>query len=266
MRILIAARHSPNGRKPIGGVQSWSATVGQELVLRGHDVCYWEPGLPLTGHFDFGIVANYCDTRDVLKFCRSAVSVSHGIIEPEKPYARNAVFTSEEVRDYWDGRTGAGDIIRQPINTSFWSPSEQNTQKYLTRFSYRFGLTFMPQVARSKRLDYRHIHNSTPHDVRRILRQSACVLATGRAALEAMACGVPVLICDHRESYQEALMDIDVVRAMRRNYSGRGGITPTLDNVAGAIDIAIKEGSLREHVLTHHKASDIVDQLLEKVE
>jgi hypothetical protein len=88
------------------------------------------------------------------------------------------------------------------------------------------------------------------------------VLATGRAALEAMACDVPVVICDHRSAYQGPLMDLDIDGSMTRNYSGRGGETPTIENVRAAIEHAIDSGGKREHVLKHHDVRHVVDQLL----
>lgn len=63
MKILIAAKHPPFGKLPIGGVQTWSATVGRELKLLGHDVTYWGPENPLPEErFDAGIFANVIHT------------------------------------------------------------------------------------------------------------------------------------------------------------------------------------------------------------
>lgn len=259
MRVLIAARFSPDGARPIGGVQSWSRTVGDVLKRRGYKVAYWEKGKLLAGTFDLGIISNICDTRAVTKFCAEYVSVSHGIIAPEKPFSRHAVFTSEEVRSHWNVD---GPVIRQPIDLDFWNPAKLPAC-YLTRFSYRAGLDFIPAIAKGKRLQYRHVRNSNREAVRGILRRSACVLATGRAALEAMACGVPTIICDHRESYQKPLMELDLIKAMHHNYSGRNGITPTPQNVTQAIEQAMSDGNQRAHIEAHHDSNKIVDQLLE---
>ena len=263
MRILIAAKHPPGGALKIGGVQSWCKTIGDELKARGHDVRYWGPGQPIPlGGSDLGIIANAGDTQRAFDWCRKSITVSHGIIPAEKPPAgRMVVFTSEEVRDHWKG---AGDIIKQPLDLEFWQP-EQAKKIYLTRFSYRNGLDFVPSVAQCMDLEYIHLKNSEPEQVRDVLRQSAVALCTGRAAVEAMAVGVPVVICDHRRGYMPPLMDIDTLGSAARNYSGRGGIEPNMLNVLKACRDAIKTGSLRQHVIDNHDAESIAQQLLENV-
>lgn len=262
MRVLLAAKHAPHGSRPIGGVQSWCRTVARELARRGHEVETWGPEQLLPAStFDLGIIANALDCKEVLNRCGKTVVISHGIIPAERPFGAPIVYTSEEVRDHWGG---LGSVLRQPIDLTFWSPGPCSGEKiYLTRFSYRSGLRFVPQLAKSMGLKYCHVRKADSRRAREILRQSACVLATGRAALEAMACGAPVVLCDHRSAYQGPLMDADVRSAVYRNYSGRGGVTPTPHNVRGAIEASIRRGSIRDYVEAHHNVVDIVDQLLE---
>lgn len=260
MRILLAAKHAPHGSRPVGGVQSWCRTVANELARRGHEVETWGPEQPVPlGGFDLGVLANGSDTKQVHGQCGRRIHVSHGIIPAEKPYGDPAVFTSEEVRDHWDGQ---GAILRQPIDLAFWTPIKCE-KTYLTRFSYRGGLRFIPSLAQELKLEYKHVRNLESRAVREILRRSACVLATGRAALEAMACGSPVVLCDHRSAYQGPLMDLDIEGASTRNYSGRGGVTPTSDLVRGAIVISMARGSMRRYVEQTHNVVDIADQILE---
>jgi hypothetical protein len=261
MRVLIAARFTPDGPRPIGGVQSWSATVGAELRLRGHDVVFWGPGSSLAGMFDMGIAANIGDTRPALRLCTQHVVMCHGIIAPEKPAARAVAFTSEEVRDYWQGD---GPIIRQPIDLDFWRP-EPKRRFRLVRFSYRNGLDMVKSIADDLGLEYTHLHDATQVQCRDILNEAACVLATGRAALETMACGVPLVLVDDRP-YQGPLMHIGSAEEwMKTNYSGRQGITPTVTNMIVEIEKSMMFGDLLKHVRRHHDAKEIVDQLLESV-
>jgi len=58
-------------------------------------------------------------------------------------------------------------------------------------------------------------------------------------------------------------MDLDLKGASTRNYSGRGGVTPTREGVYGAIQSSIKHGSRRKHVEANHNVVDIADQILE---
>ena len=260
MRILLAAKHAPYGPRPIGGVQSWCRTVARELIGRGYEVDTWGPGLPAPlGGFDLGIIANIGDTQRAYDWCTQSLTVCHGVIPAESPPGTGVVFTSEEVRDFWGGD---GPVIRQPIDVDFWSPGD-NRSTYLTRFSYRTGLPFVPLLATSLNCKYRHVRNQDAEGVRQVLRLSACVLATGRALLEAMATGAPVVLRDHRAAYQGPLMDLDIPGSMVRNYSGRGGVEPRFENVRDAVLEAMDRGSMREHVLEHHDVSNIVDQLLE---
>jgi len=261
MRILLAAKHAPHGSRPIGGVQSWCRTVANELTLRGYDVTTWGPeqGIPVGG-FDLGIIANASDTSRAFAWCRKTLNICHGIIPAEKPATNDlTVFTSEEIRDHWHGE---GPIIRQPIDTAFWSPGQWPLRINLTRFSYRAGLPFVRNIAQAMEMPYHHLRDQNENAVRNVLQKSGCVLATGRAALEAMSCDVPVVLCDHRSAYQGPLMDLDIESAMTRNYSGRGGTAPTVENVRQAIESAMESKTLRDHVIKHHRVEDTVDQLL----
>lgn len=263
MRVLLAAKHAPDGRRPIGGVQSWCRTVAAELRRIGHEAVTWGPEQQLpAGRFDLGIVANLGDTAAAPPICNRVLAVCHGIIPAEAPPAGlPVVFTSEGVRDHWC-RTGT--VIRQPIDLEFWTPqSRSKNRNQLLRYSYRRGLGWLGEVAAGLGLTFRHMDGVTPNQAREALGAAACVLATGRAALEAMACGAPVVICDNRSAYQGPLLDPDLEGAMARNYSGRGGIMPTSENVAEATLEAMTVGSRRDWVQEHHDVRDIVPQLLE---
>lgn len=263
MRVLLAAKHAPEGSRPIGGVQSWCRTVAAELRRLGHEAVTWGPEQPLPANaFDVGIVANVGDAGVAIARCERVLVVCHGIIPAEAPPKGMAVaFTSEGVRDHW---SGLGPVIRQPIDLAFWAPqSESKNRNQLLRYSYRRGLGWLGQVAADLGMTYRHMDGVTHEQARAALCAAGCVLATGRAALEAMACGVPVVICDNRSAYQGPLLDPYPRSAMARNYSGRGGVAPTPENVADAVVEAMAAGSMRDWVAEHHDVRDIVPQLLE---
>jgi glycosyltransferase involved in cell wall biosynthesis len=259
VRILIASKYGPHGSVKIGGVQSWAATVEKALTDGGHEVRQYEYGQAKPpGRYDLGIISHWTFTGAVAPLCNEVVNVSHGVIDAERPKFGKRLFTSEEVREHWGVDGG---IIRQPIDLDFWTPAVAR-REYLTRFSYRDGLDMAVDVARSLNLKYRHIKRMTPRQCREILRQSAVVLATGRAALEAMACGAPVVICDHRAPYQGPLLDTQTLGSMKRNYSGRGGQAPTPSALREACEVSMAQGSLRWHVEEHHNARRVVNDLL----
>lgn len=261
MRILLAAKFMPTGPRPIGGVQSWVATVAAELQRLGHEVTLWQPGFPaVPGRFDIGILANWTHTAGLADVCDRFLVVSHGIIEEERPPLNVPVaFTSEGVRDAWARK---GPVLRQPIDLGFWTPAVPR-RPVLVRYSYRGGLPWLPMVAGRLGLQFVHLRGVSHDQSRTALREAACVVATGRAAVEAMACGVPVVICDHRSAYQGQLLDRDAVGAMVRNYSGRGGVLAGPEATEEAIRSAMAAGSLRRHVEQHHDARKVVSQLLE---
>jgi hypothetical protein len=256
LRVLLAAKHPHGSSLAVGGVQSWTLTVAQELRRLGHEAFFWGPEWPLPqAEFDLGVFANLPHTWLAEKLCGRVVKVSHGIVPDEKGDP-GYLATSEEVQAKW----GCAGVIRQPLDLDFWSPGSA-PRTLLTRHSYRQGLTFLPGLAGPLGLGFAHLRQASPEVVRDTLRRSVVVVATGRAAVEAMACGAAVVIADDRK-YQGALFDPDPVGAMTRNYSGRGGRPATRSELQLGICRAIQRGSLRAHAERHHDVRDIVRELL----
>ena len=260
VRVLLAARHPPQGRLPRGGVQSWTATVASELKRNGVAVECWGPEFPVpAGRFDIGIIAHVGDTRRVIPLCRRVMVVSHGIIAPENPGKYCCVYTSEGVRDHWGG---AGPVIRQPIDLSFWSPGDSGEPAAVVRYGYYGGLVFLAEVAERLGMRFRRIHDATHEQARESMRSAVAVLASGRAALEAAACGAAVVICDDRP-YQGPLLAPFGTEQMKQNYSGRGGVVPNPTSVQQAIEDAVKNRSATlAHVRQHHDSRKIVEALM----
>ncbi len=272
MRILIASKRAPGtpGRRD-GGVQTWIATVATELRRLGHSVDVVGAGdaPPATG-YDLGIFANAGHTQPFMESCGRVLVVSHGIVPDEEPRWGDVwAFTSEEVSRHWQRNGRAFDpiwdhaIIRQPIDLEFWSPhsKSKNRKSTVVRYANRGGLEWLPEVAARLGLQFVHVRNATPTQARDMLRDAACVLASGRCAVEAMACGAPVVVCDDRP-YQGPLMDIGS-DAMRRNYSGRGGVTPTPDAMVAEVRKLWPLSGWREYAESHHDVRKVVPQLLE---
>lgn len=260
MDVLLAAKYVPSGPRPIGGVQSWIATVRAELERRGHRVHEWQPGMQITrATFDLGILANMARTGGAAASCRRTICVSHGIISEEEPGPADLTFfVSEGVRTHW---CGTGPILRQPIDLAFWRSEGVLTRSFAVRFSYRTSLTLCPEAAAMiGPLPYFHLRQANPAAARMALCGARIVFASGRAALEAMACGAPTVIYDHRNSYQGPLLATDLARQMRESYSGRGGtLNPTLAQVVRAAEGAQEA---RAWVERHHDVRSVVSRLL----
>lgn len=256
MRVLMTGKHTPVGPMPIGGVQSWMTTIKAELERLGHEVQIWEPGYRASGFFDLCIAQHLKYTRPALNFCKRSVLISHGIIEDERPLSGCDVtaYVSEGVRDHWGG---SGPIIRQPIDLGFWRPGNSD-RTHLTRYSYRTAPT---QTATG--WPYRHVHGLTYEQAREAMQTSVCVYATGRAALESMACGSPTIIYDHRAAYQGPLMGPQSLAAnMRHSYSGRGGKKPSQIDVQKRTEWAMQQTGWREWVAEHHDSRKVTEGLL----
>lgn len=255
MKALIAGLYKPNGTRPIGGVQSWSLTVGQCLTKLGFEVTHWEYGdKDPEGRFDLGILHHWHRTKHLAEKCSKFVNVSHGIIPEEKPGVRMPIYTSEEVQTHWGG---GGWVLRQPIDTEFWRPGLQE-RRYLTFFSYRNGFPFAQKLAKSKGLEYMHLRGKTPIECRDILQQSEYVIASGRALLEAMSCGAKCILADNRK-YMGPKFHENIITSRKLNYSGRGGVTPTYENLSEALASA---EDMRWYVLSIHNYKDIARRLM----
>lgn len=262
MKILVASKRRPNkpGRRD-GGVQTWIATVTAELRSRGHRVTVSDKDDKPSGTYEVGIFANAAYTGRMKGPCERTTLVCHGIVPDEAPADGfdRVLYSSEEVRAHWGG---SGDIVRQPVDLRFWRPNDR-ARGYLTRFANRGGLEMLPAVAARHGLEFVHARGLAAGEACKALWASDCVVATGRCAVEAMACGVPVVLADERHYQGPLLHTGGVTEWMVTNYSGRDGIMPNETNLTNAVYQAIERGSLREHAEQFHDVVRVADQLLE---
>jgi len=263
MRVLVASKRAPGtpGRRD-GGVQTWVATIAAELYKRQHEVIIADQYAKPTETFDIGIFANSRLSGQLRGLCKHTVLVSHGIVPDEEPIGSfdTVLFTSEQVRDFWQPGT-RDNIVRQPLDLDFWKPRNAK-RRYLQRFANRSGLTMLPDVAVALGMEFQHLRGMKPEAARDAMQQALCVVASGRCAIEAMACGAPVVICDDRH-YQGALLDTDTLGSMQRNYSGRGGVEPTANRIKTAIENAMVRGDFLDHIKAQHDVGVVVDKLLD---
>lgn len=249
MRILLMARETGI----IGGVQSWMETVRS---VTGADI--HTPDDPPEGRYEVGIFAHWHDfehyrgTNRWLGHCERVVNVSHGICRPEKPGPGIVACVSEEVAEHWQVDAP---IVRQPITLD---EGEYDPEGPVMLFSQRHGVAHLVRdAARQMGRDFEHVHdNPRPHGR---LRRASCVVASGRALLEAMAMGIPSVLCDQRRNGSwRLLMHRHPRHAMRANYSGRNGESATVEGLVELIEAAEPNAG---HIAEHHDPADIVERL-----
>lgn len=259
LRILLASKRAPDapGRRP-GGVQTWVSTMRDAFVQMGHSVMVADSQFETIDRAELGVFANWRHVERFADRCDRVIPICHGIVDDETP-APGSWFTSEEVRDHW---RGSGPIIRQPIDLSWWAPGG-HPERMIVRYAARGGLEWLPDLADLMGYEFTHASGMSHWNARQLLWRADCVIASGRCAVEAMACGAPVVVCDERH-YQGPLMDADPFGAMHRNYSGRGGVAPDEESLRAAILRAMDRRHLfRAHAELHHDASAVARQILE---
>lgn len=259
MNILLAAERVPSGPSSIGGVVSWVWTIRRELERLGHTVQEWQPGMRLDGApFDLGILANARLTAPVATHCARVVEVCHGFLSGDAPLGTlgRLVYVSESTRDRW-GMPGG--IIRQPIDLTFWHAAQGINRSGAVRYSYRRTPTHCEAAAKALGMEYRQVRGVKYEAARAALQSAALVFASGRAALEAMACGAPVVIYDNRATYQAPLAADSLGQQKAQNYSGRGGFEPTVGDL---ITMTRAARPAREWIELHHDAAEIVQELI----
>lgn len=261
MRFLFTAKHPPAGDVAFGGVASWILTLKAQLEKRGHECVVWGPKLPEPwGRFDVGVLSNYKATKSARHWCDRVINVSHGIVDEERPAQHfSLVSTSEEVRDKW---ACGGGLLRQPIDLQFWRGGGKR-RDCLVLYSYRArGCFGVDRLADRLRLAFVHLRNVPAKEAREALQCAALVCASGRAALEAMACEAPTLICDDRDYNGGPLLSFSIDQARRTNYSGRGGVDPRSIDLEVLAREAMTFSNSRAYVKRWHDAERIADELL----
>ena len=162
-----------------------------QLERRDIECAVWGVDHDENKRYDVGIIANAGATRRAIGRCDRHVNISHGIVDDEMPGDGRLICTSAEVADRW----GGGVVINQPIDTDYWYDAGED-RRGLVFYSYRAPDAFsLPAVADALGVPFLWLRNVRHSQARKVLRRAALVCASGRAALEAMACGAPTLIC-----------------------------------------------------------------------
>lgn len=231
-----------------------------QLTERGHQCSIWGPEFSaISGRYDLAIIANANFTDYAAGAWNSAINICHGIVSDERPSDQFKTFyTSEEVRAHWGGK---GSILRQPIDLQFWNPATEARRRFVF-YSYRAENVFgLDALAKELGLDFVWLKNVEAKEARACLQGAALACASGRAALEAMACGAPTMICDWRGYNGRPLVCPNMDKARAYNYSGRGGVSPSDIDMGKLARETMTFQRPREYVECWHDADKVVDQL-----
>lgn len=257
-RLLLCALH-----KDFGGVSTWMFTLEKEFLKRGFEVFIAGPEDEPEGDFDFGLFSNIQYTKKFLKICKKSFNICHGIVEEEKPDpSLPIVYTSESNAKAWGF---SGFLINQPIDVDFWHCKELSPKERLLLLSYRAPEDFSDKISsycEAIGFGFRHLKEYDAEQAKKEISKSTLVLASGRAFLEAASCGVPVMICDHRSTYQMPFICTDWESSLFNNYSGRGKNSQqvNLENFRRGFRDCFDRGSVRERVIASHSAEQVCEQ------
>jgi len=257
-RILLTNNHLVQP----GGSETWTLTVATELVRRGYDCSVYAIEIgpfadafpcPVTreveGHFDLGLVNHNSCIPAARAACRTVIMTCHGTYPPlEQPVlgADRYVAVSEEVQAHLERQDFSATIIRNPIDCALFAPAAPVAAQVRRVLSLCQGVRaneLLASLCEREGWTLRTIDDGNRAlGIEKLINEADLVVGLGRSAMEAMACGRPVLVFDSR-SYTPYAMDgmvtpDNIDDLVECNLSGRRyRLEATLDSVAEQIGL-----------------------------
>ena len=256
-RILLTNNHLVQP----GGSETWTLTVATELVRRGYEVIVYSLDIgpfaeafpcpvvrEVAGTFDLGLVNHNSCIPAAREACRTVIMTCHGTFPPlEQPVlgADHYVAISEEVHAHLERQGFSATIIRNPIDCEVFSPTNRVGEKLGTILSLCQGALanqLLAALCEREGWALRTIDDGHRElGIEKLVNEADLVVGLGRSAMEAMACGRPVLVFDSR-SYTPYAMDgivteHNVDELIECNLSGRRfRLEATIDSVAAQLE------------------------------
>jgi len=242
MKILVAN----NQLKNLGGSETFTFTLIEELVSRGFNVEYFT--------FEFGLVSDRIEqnlqvsfkTRNkydlilanhytcVEELCKLGyiIQTCHGIfpkLEQPSSKANAYVSISNEVQNHLGALGFPSILIHNSINLERFKPIKPLSDQLTTVLSLCHSEQANEIVEKAcLDLDIRFLkaykYGDAIWNIEDIINEADLVVGLGRSAYEAMACGRPVLVFDNRRYFEacgDGYVKDNLGFSLRNNCSGR---------------------------------------------
>ncbi len=240
--ILLANHHLQNP----GGSETYTYTIAEELTKRNVNIEYftfYRGGISERMEKKLGIqfmtrkrydliLANHNTCVDYLFNRGFVIQTCHGIfpdLEQPSAHADAHVAISQEVKDHLSKLGYISEIILNGINTDRYSiktPIHISLQTVLSLCHSGHAHTMIKEACDMLgcSLIVQDKYQNPVWEVEQLINRADLVVGVGRSAYEAMSCGRPVIIFDHREYYPSCgdgyVKDI-LEKSLLKNCSGR---------------------------------------------
>lgn len=243
MKILV----SNHWLRKIGGSETFTYTLVGELVRRGHQVDLFtnQPGIVSRkiqedfnvklghhGPYDL-ILANHNTTVEKLYDEGFVIQTCHGTtpkLEQPSRLANAWVSVSQEVKLHLQSKRFESTVILNGIDCNRFKPKfklNKSIKKILSLTHSVSVNNFLKEYCHTRDIKFiaANKYLNPLWEIEKLINQADLVVSLGRGAYEAMACGRPVLVYDHRP-YQWAMgdgmiMPYNIEHLVKKNCSGR---------------------------------------------
>ncbi|WP_055445439.1 glycosyltransferase [Lacinutrix himadriensis] len=246
MHVLVAN----NKLERVGGTETFTFTLIQELLKQGHQVEYYtrrkgqvsnrieqELGVGFKTRRSYDIVfANHNKIVRLLYFLTNApiIQTIHGTTpRVEKPsiFADGYVAISDEIKDYLKSKYQLdATVIYNGINCQKYHaihPIHEELKSVLSLSQSEKANVLLREVCKDLNIEFLEANKQEKTivtEVLDIINQVDMVVGIGRSAYDAMACGRPVIIFDNRKymgNKGDGYVHENVSEILYNNCSGR---------------------------------------------
>ncbi|WP_018631075.1 hypothetical protein [Niabella aurantiaca] len=240
--ILVANNHLQH----LGGSETYTYTLAEELKKQAFDVEYFTFHKGLVSdrlETDIGvrfmkkrkydlILANHYTCVNHLRNKGFIIQTCHGIypeLEQPSPHANGYVAISQEVKDHLSQKNLESRIILNGINmdrfksTAPLCPDVKTVLSLCQSDEANQIIEASCQAVGARLTTLNKFKNPVWH-VERMINRADLVIGIGRSAYEAMACGRPVIIFDHRSYFEpcgDGYVKDCLEKSLLKNCSGR---------------------------------------------